>query len=624
MSGSQTHGFDLVFELSETRLQQIIEGLNVIPREVSVALPFRMNNQSVHAVLNGGVINRVSIDVNNRLEVQVSYGTMSIAGIPLGGVDITAKCHIDTDGANPRRLQFTFSMPPLISPRNRSQIEALVALANTRGTTLTYDGVIAMAENAVLNFLQTSVMLPAIPLGVPLGTGRCALSLSDLQVRTIPGSLFILLLVSGAGIPHSIPPNLNAFSSSLLNGRDSIMLVSNESLLAAAACFATEPPSPLTGAHFVSSGGCQTLASPFSRTLDGRQITINTLNLCVVGNEIIISGAAMLSGVGYSINGTFRAPISFTCRSNGTVVPNFDPNRIQTTVSVHLEWWVYALSFGLAAVAAIFLGPITGLLLNIVVVLLAPILSLVANAVVNSALPGLGQAADRAVEQGLRMVPPELIDILGRLNCQAVILDDLSLTGVLISAPAATVGISQDWRVVDRRSLRTGDAVAISYEDFAVSRTGLLRAVATHIPTPIQYQWMLNGLMLGSSGTVTLDGVNIHYQVSGNTCQLSTPLGGSINTIVNVRVQGGNGYTLTTSKLVIKEGTERRYDSQLLSLLTDLQNNLVYLQGTPPLWRSPIPLPDPAPDAFSVRNLDNDIALAISIGMGINRSDLAA
>src|SRR3954452_2244645 len=246
MAGTQTHGFDLVIELSEARLGSVVGAL-VIPQSVTQSFP--LGGQSVPITVSGRLLptDGTTIRPGNLVDFRVTYSSVTIAGVTLGGATITIFAQIVESAGSPRQITVSFPSAPAIALQNPSALDGLLAVS---GTGITRDQALALAANALPTYLQTRAPLPSIPIGQMLGSGPCAPALADVRVRTIDHVMAILLAFSGTAISHPAPPDPTAFTSSGLAGRNAVMFVSNDTLLGLAACFASQPPSPIAGAAF--------------------------------------------------------------------------------------------------------------------------------------------------------------------------------------------------------------------------------------------------------------------------------------------------------------------------------------------------------------------------------------
>jgi len=587
MSISQTHGYHLVFELSNNRLAGIVD--DFIPNPVSFTIPGGID---VTASKIPGRPSTVSIASGNNITVnavrQVQILTSQI------NVRITIQAQLSVSGG---QVTITYPSAPVITadtPADQTHLQSLVALANAlQGTNLTVAQVLQMGAQSLLGTLQTGFTLPNIPVGVPFNPGPCALSLSRIDLHTITNSIFVLLQFSGAGVP-AVALNANGFTTSLRGGSESVMVVANDALLAIAACFiGQDPASPLHGAPFVTSGNTTTMVGFKNVSLDGHDLLITGLTISVVGNQLVVSGSGSTSGTGYDASATFSAPIGFNCHADGTIFPVFDPNSVAINVSVSFDWWVYLVGFAIAAIAGVILGPLVGVVLSIVVALLGPIASLVGNAIAKNALSGLSQSLNNSISQGYQMAPPALLQVLGELRCQQVILDDFAMQGFMNPHSKPDVYISEDDVVTDKAQTDTGGTgIFGQYVDYNTATKATFTANASLFKLPVVITWYIGGTHVMGSGSMTLNGKTIHYTVAGNKCTIQTNLGDAVTGVITAKATGQDNFGKFDTALIDIPGTLRDYPGQdALRAILDKVSHIAVVQG----WPFNINSPDPAP-----------------------------
>jgi hypothetical protein len=604
MAISQTNGYHLVFELSNNRLAGIMD--DFIPNPIT----FAVAGITATASQIPGRPSTVSIAAGNNITVQ-AVRSVKILTFQFN-VRISLQAQVSVIGG---QISISYPSTPVITPdtaADQTTLQTLVTLANSvGGTSYTEAQILQLGAQNLLSTLQGSFSLPNIPLGVPFNTGPCAISLSKIDLHSITNSIFVLLQFSGAGIP-SVPLNANGFTTSLRGSSESVMVVANEALLAIAACFiGQDASSPLQGAHFITAGNSTTMFGPKSISLDGHTINIMSLNISVVGNQLVVSGAASTSGTGYSATGTFSAPIGFNCHPDGTIFPVFDPNTVQTHISVSIDWWVYLIGFAAAGIIGIILGPLAAIIVSIVVALIGPIASLVGNAIAQNALSGLSQSLNNSVAQGYQMAPPELLRVLGELRCQQVILDDFAMQGFMNPYNPPSVQLSENDTFTNQVETSSGGSGFNTYIDYNTATKAVFTALSSNFVSPQTVTWYLNNANITGSGNTVLNGKNISYVVSGNTCSIQTNLGDAVTGAIKVKVTGSDGFAKFDTALINITGTTVTYPGQaaLRALMEEIEH-IAILQS----WPYPNPLPDPAPYYQNVVDIESSFQQALAVG----------
>ncbi|MGN6568107.1 MAG: hypothetical protein ACTHJ0_09150, partial [Flavipsychrobacter sp.] len=338
---------------------------------------------------------------------------------------------------------------------------------------------------------------------------------------------------------------------------------------------------------------CTSMVGFRNVNLSGHDLLISSLSICVVGNQLVVSGAGATSGTGWDASATFSAPIGFNCHADGTIFPVFDPNSVQTNISVSFDWWVYLVGFAIAAIAGVILGPLVGVILSIVVALLGPIASLIGNAIARNALSGLSQSLNQSIAQGYQMAPPALLQVLGELRCQQVILDDFAMQGFMNPGGSPNVYISEDDSIINKVETGTGGSGFFGqYVDYNTATRATFTANSSFFKMPVTVNWYLGATHVTGSGTMTLNGKSIHYSVSGNTCSIETGLGDAVTGVIRAKSAGADGYTKFDTALINITGTMRDYPGEdaLQAILAKI-SHIAVVQG----WPFNINSPDPAP-----------------------------
>ncbi len=597
MSISQTHGYHLVVELSNNRLAGIIDDFIPNPLSFNIAtgidataskIPGR---PSTVTIVSG---NTFSVSAVRRIQILTFQFN----------IRVSLQAHLNVNGG---QISLNYPSAPVITadtPGDQTTLQNLVTLANSvNSTSFTVAQMLQMGAQNLLSVLQNSFSLPNIPVGMPFNSGPCAISLNRIDLHTITNSLFILLQFSGAGIPL-VALNAAAFTTSLRGGRDSVLVLANDALLAIAACFIGQDPiSPLQGTHFVTSGTCTTMQGHKHVNAGGHDIDVSNLRICVVGNQLVVSGNAATSGTGYSATGSFSAPIGFDCHADGTIFPIFDPNNVQTNVHISFDWWVYLVGFAAAAIAGIVLGPLVGIILSIVVALLGPIASVIGNAIARNALSGLSQSLNQSVSQGYQMAPPALLQVLGEIRCQQVILDDFAMQGFMNPHATPHVSITETDTITNRVEAGSGGSGYLgAYIDYNTATQAVFSATGSFFKLPLTVSWYIGNTHVTGNGSMSLNGRTISYAVAGNKCTVQTQTGDAVTGVIRAMVRGADGFAKSKTALIAVSGKLRDFPGQdQLHDLLERVSHYAVIQGWP--FRKPIP--DPPPYAAYQIDLQN-------------------
>ena len=609
MGMNQTNGYDVVLELSEGRIRDMIGTLGVIPPRISVPI-----SPSASITLYDVRVSNVDVRPGEQLTVTVGIPEMKLLNvISLGGADVVIAAAIGVVRSSTGfRLEFQFPTLPIITLSNPRLVDQRLVDFNI---SLSREQVVNAAARELQRALQAQ-RLPEIP-NTAFGSPSCQLSLSDFIVRTTDRSVFFAALLVGAGIAHPLPANPAGFSTSLLTGtNEAVMLLSNESLLSVATCFVTDP-GPLPGATFTSLPNLRTLITPYSQTFNGLLIDFQQLTIGVSGNQIVIGGQLQTSGTGWTASGTFNAPVGFRVTSAGEIFPTLIAGNVTTHIDFALEWWVYALGFGLAPIVAFVFGPLVGTILAVVLALLAPIIAAILNALARQAVSGLGAQVDQAVAAGYALLPPEVVALIGSVNLAEVILDDLAMGGAHLGPPAIRIRIQEAW--TNPEDEVTADDAGFGRETHRVSWQGVLRAATANLPGTLRYTWFFDNDRLSSRGTVSMGGAfggSLTYRTSGATCTINSALGVNLMGVVRVQIDSSTGARQIASLAINKTGLQTR--SNLNKDALTLRADYIFFEDAI-RWSGP--QPDP-PDllrlSFNVRDVRPEFDRALQRGMKLD------
>ncbi len=543
MVGTQTHGFDAVIELSSNRVASLLRLFFLTGNTVSFPVSDGIN---VKGTLSSSNPISVTIGQGNRLSVTLRFSQADFISVNSTGMGTTKKGFTNiiltvTAIVNTRRgiIQVTFPSDPVLSLIKTEVDNALPLIRLMLGQNTTVASFTSLVQTTIRLFMETSVTkLPVIPIGINFAGTDCPVSVAEVQIHTIPDSLFLLLALSSPAIP-SRTPDATQFTTSLRGGSDSVILFSNEALLGIGTCFlANTTGSPMTGATFSGSGNCRALSQPIDILISGITIKVEFLTICVVGNEIVITGTLTTSIPGCTVTGSFFAPIGFMTNAGGLILPVFDPNRVITVVTVTFEWWVYVAIALLAPIWVTVLGPFVGLVVTVLTFLITPLASIIAQLIANGALAGVGPLLANAVTSGYALLPPSILNMIGALKVQQVILDDLALEGTLMSVPAPSVTIS----LLNQRTINAQDVAGVRLS--SLENTYAATNFNFFDSNIVSYEWFINGATIAGSGTINSFHNNpIIYHAHGDHCGITNPLGESISLNLGVRITTGDGFS---------------------------------------------------------------------------------
>lgn len=626
MAGSQTNGFDAVLELSEARVLGIIRTLFTVPGEISIPLEFGGEMITITATPDAGNFpSSVTILSGNRLDVEGRFTSLRIqrgsGRVTVRNVTLRVRAVLGVSGGNislsfPSAATITSSDPTFLP-----LIDLVVAAINmAAGSTLyTRDSLLSEAGTRVRDWLASQVTtLPSIPLGVNFSTMACPISVRNFAIHTIDHFAFVLVAVSGAGIPTRTL-NPAGFTRSNLGTNDAGLMFANVALLSAATCFLTqEPMSPFRGQTFTASGDCRNWSGNLTLgTFEGVTVRARSLSICIVGNEIIISGSVDLNTTGVFGSASFTAPVGFRTDGAGRVFPVLDPNRIATNVSIGFEAWVWVAAIFAAGIFLALAGPIAGAIVLGLLPFLTVIANIVANSVVRALLPQLTGAIDPLVMSGYSMLPAQVQQIIGTVGVQQVILDDLLVagTGNALWRPevilrrtthrrieSVTRGITPDGSVLEflgatEQHTRYSDTYQLDTRDV----TGITG-----------YNWYINGRLVAGSGTQRVIGGTLSYHAAGSTIMLTNALGESPVFTLTGRVRTSSGFARSRSLTVQLVGREAGRNRFIPGLeLVEQQFRI------PEYW-----LPDPPPIVPEEWAVARHFEAAVVKGMKIKPEEL--
>ena len=236
MAISQTNGYHVVLELSAARIAPIINSFIPDPFDVSVS-GVNISTSSI-----AGRPMQVQIQAGNHFVITAVRRVSVLSFNFVIRIGLTAVVNVNPSGS----FILSFPTPATITgdtAADNAIIDRLVLLIRLlpgrSGTTSI--SLLGEAATALMNALS-AISLPTIPVRTSFSTHPCAPVVREFSIHTINNSAFILVQLSGGGMPTPVT-NPAAFTTSLRGTSESVLLIANESLLAMATCFASMDPS---------------------------------------------------------------------------------------------------------------------------------------------------------------------------------------------------------------------------------------------------------------------------------------------------------------------------------------------------------------------------------------------
>ena len=490
MSGTQTLGFDVVYEISLGRFQRVLELLFIED------LPLRLGSVNFSVPVPGsiaGIVQTGTISLPdrptasiardpgnaNRFTVTLAFprALLSLDAVPAGGLlatglaglpvtlvgatSLTLPLNIDTTTSG-NQSPVTIAVPatPTASMTPLSNLGAVTLPLLAGGTQATMRTAV---QNAATSAVVSSVQsLFPLARGVTLPTsGPCDLFVRNMRMKLLAGdathaeSLSFLLNLQASSTGNFTGTTV----SRLPTGNEGVLLISNNLLLELICCLLPRSASlsdlAATAPTRTTSPSCCRWSNIRNFRLGTETVDLQRFDVCVGTNSIDVSGAVRKSGTGWWATASFT--VSVTLRNNaGVIEPRVGAPQLVTDSGV--EWWVWLIA-GLAVIVAAIIGFFVGGPLGSAVggAIVGGLIGALVSAIVVGVLHAIAAASTAAVRAALgtlagtldtlQLLPADLADLFGVLTLVGdPVIDDLALRGQVVlpdSAPVHTQAANQ-------------------------------------------------------------------------------------------------------------------------------------------------------------------------------------
>jgi hypothetical protein len=332
-------------------------------------------------------------------------------------------------------------------------------------------------------------------------------------------------------------------------GANTTLLFSNRTLLMELLCPAVMGQLGLEGdaeTFFEYSEGAVTLVGPtdISHLIDHAlvdRITLEAMRFATGDDWLEATASLSMRGFGYRASASLAGRVDISVADDGAIVLEYSAEVAE--VDLFVEPWVWLLvALGIALLPT--LGAIVAIVLPILPWILNPVLDAI--------------AAHLHVE-GTEEFPPFPIRI------DALILDDLMCIGRAVTPRRESAPRPDLWIVGDMEATDTGvtgfserqiiGPVTETAIIFSSAHDGQYVARTSRMMFPIEYAWSLEGHVLAESGSTSIDGVSVTYEVDGPHCRLVLDSGESLSGLLEVTARAADGLELTDSEYIEVEGS---------------------------------------------------------------------
>lgn len=502
MSGTQTLGFDVVYEISLRRFLRVLELLfiedlplrlggvdfsfivpGMIPRITqtgTISLPERPGATIARSTTNPNRFTLTLLFPRSSITLQaVPGGGLLPAGLPglpvtgMGTTTLTLPLNIDTataGGESPVTISVPGTPAPSMSRLSDLSMRDLPLLPGGTQDAMR-DAVQEAASNAVVDAVRTLFPLTR---GVTLPTtGPCNLFVRNMRTKLLAGdathaeSLSFMLNLQSSSTGNFTGTTV----SRLPTGSEGVLLISNSLLLELICCLLPRSTS-LSGLASVAPSRTPATCCRWSNISNFRlgteTVELQRFDVCIATNNIAVSGAVRKTGTGWWATASFNITVGL--RNNGGVLePVVSAPDLDTDYGV--EWWVWlvaALVVIVAAVIGFFIGGPLGSAVGGAIVggLIGALLSGIVIGVLH-AIAGATDAAVRAALgtlagtlEALQLLPADLTDTFGVLTLIGdPVIDDLTLRGQVVlpdSTPTRAQSANQIIQVGEMFNLDSG------------------------------------------------------------------------------------------------------------------------------------------------------------------------
>lgn len=528
MSGTQTHGFDVVYGISLASFQRAMENLfvNDLPlRLAHVDIAFPLPGAVLGSVTQTGFFSlpdRPSVFLTrtgaNSFTLALTYtrSTLSLNPVPgslssplgvagLGGLapsdagetalTIPLTITTVTSGAHsPVTLALASSPPTLLSQPSKLgtlpiAVPAVgaVTLANMQAS------VLAGVQAGVIGAVRS--MLPIIKDVVLPQTAVCNLFPRRLAMKFLNGDAghaeSFAVMVTAADRTG----NLNAMTTSLLPaGNEGVLVIANALVRDLICCLLPESPEivGLAGVEPVTSdANCCRWENVPNINIGGQSFaSARRFEVCIVDGGISVSGTVRQEGFGWHADADFFFSVALH-RQGDSLVPV--STVVDIDVDIDIEWWAY-LVLAVGAVVGIVIGAFTGgtgtiIIGGIIGALAGGLILLLLYGVAKFLTSGVsGALGALAGELGkLQLLPADITDLFGTLDLVGdLIVDDMSVRGHVVLPNSHPVRAESDDQVI-----REGEAIDLD--------RGIVQPLGTRFDPDFDLSWKSNPVVAGDN-----------------------------------------------------------------------------------------------------------------------------
>ena len=400
MSGSQTHGFDLVYEISLPKFRDalasaFLPSLAIRMTHVDVAFPVT-GIPAVGTLTQTGALALAPVTATNATLTRTDGTTFALAvtfphallsldpiTLPAGGILGGGGSFLGVHGADVGPVVLTLHLsiasgaPGIVISRAAASTVAPLAVSNVfNGATVppgvaggfigTLQGAVGAAGVAAIASAAEGLLPIPIPITLPDATrGPCGIGPAALTPRLVPAAAgtvdALAFLVTAAGSTGA--PDLPSVTSHLPAGIDADLLLGNELALRIVCCVLPRSPQltgfPSTPSSMTPTSCTFTQSSPAPFSLGSQRFdSMSSLTISIGSGSINVSGTGFrVSGTGWEAIATFSFSLGLH-NSGGSLVPAGIGAPV-VNVDSHIEWWVWLL-IAIGAVIGVIVGALTG------------------------------------------------------------------------------------------------------------------------------------------------------------------------------------------------------------------------------------------------------------------------
>lgn len=568
MAQSQTSGYDVLVQLSEQELNDQLEA-NFAPIPfASAILPISGTLEFRHLELDVDP-NFPAPPVNNG--IQLIFDALVSGNTNTVTVQVSAVLGIEAAGTQRTLGFYTYDQSPIV-PGNPNLMIPIVKVLSPPGF------------NFLAPIIRDTIKDKFYAFGAPINMPPSSdpLTPTDMHVKVIDdpnpsGIDCVTLMLNTEGTTGGNPAGVTTY---LGQGQPNGAVVTLSNQLVVERLIRPRLQAAIPGSTF--NPPCD-LASPVpisiwtreKKTKRGRiiysitiTIYLQTMSVFVDGDHLRVVGTFGGSGNGWSIDASFSASLFIEVQDGVLQVVQRD---LELNPNFNFAPWVWVVS------------ALTGGALSVVI-------TAAAQSAINAAL----DAVAAGIVDFASKLPPYITTLPtiplgpsgGQLTITDVLLDDLTIRGPVTRVPAGPVSLALlgDLHVSHTDSTTTVNGVLFSGLAHAwptgshvmttrrFAHRGLFRAVLSQAVFPATYSWSLAGVPISGTGSCvilvpdpthlqlsptstqfglahSLQGITIHYQVSGSHCWIWTPAGTTLTALqLFVTLTDGAGHHWTASR----------------------------------------------------------------------------